>query len=47
METGLNLYNVRTDEKCPAAKRTYPKGWNPYSKDSFEVNQTLVFKIKF
>jgi hypothetical protein len=27
--------------------RTYPKGGVSYSKDSFVVNQTLVFQIKF
>jgi hypothetical protein len=26
---------------------TYPKGGVSYSKDSFVVNQTLVFQIKF
>ena len=26
---------------------TYPKGGVSFSKDSFVVNQTLVFKIKF
>ena len=30
-----------------AANSTYPKGGVPYSKDSFVVNQTLVFQIKF
>ena len=31
----------------PAANSTYPKGGVSCSKDSFVVNQTLVFKIKF
>jgi len=30
-----------------SANSTYPKGWVPCSKDSFVVNQTLVFQIKF
>jgi hypothetical protein len=29
------------------ANSTYPKGGNSCSKDSFVVNQTLVFQIKF
>jgi hypothetical protein len=29
------------------ANSTYPKGWVSCSKDSFMVNQTLVFQIKF
>jgi hypothetical protein len=31
----------------PAHNSTYPKGGISYSKDSFVVNQTLVFQIKF
>lgn len=31
----------------PTANSTYPKGGVSCSKDSFVVNQTLVFKIKF
>jgi hypothetical protein len=30
-----------------AYNRIYPKGGVPCSKDSFVVNQTLVFQIKF
>lgn len=30
-----------------AANSTYPKGGSSCSKDSFVVNQTLVFQIKF
>ena len=33
--------------KTPAANSTYPKGGVSCSKDSFVVNQTLVFQIKF
>jgi hypothetical protein len=31
----------------PAYNSTYPKGGVPCSKDSFVVNQKLVFQIKF
>jgi len=31
----------------PAANSTYPKGGVLCSKDSFVVDETLVFKIKF
>jgi hypothetical protein len=31
--------------KTPAANSTYPKGGVSCSKDSFVVNQTLVFQI--
>jgi len=34
-------------ERTPAPNSTYPKGWVSCSKDSFVVNQTLVFQIKF
>ena len=34
-------------ERTPAPNSTYPKGGDSYSKDSFVVNQTLVFQIKF
>jgi hypothetical protein len=37
------LEEVRT----PAYNSTYPKGGVSCSKDSFVVNQTLVFQIKF
>jgi len=33
--------------KGSAYNSTYPKGGVSCSKDSFEVNQTLVFQIKF
>jgi len=33
--------------KKPAHNRTYPKGGVSCSKDSFVVNGTLVFQIKF
>ena len=36
-----------TTEKTPACNSTYPKGGVSCSKDSFVVNQTLVFQIKF
>jgi hypothetical protein len=33
--------------RTPAPNSTYPKGGVSFSKDSFVVNQTLVFQIKF
>jgi hypothetical protein len=45
---------LNTDNGCetqtprtPACNSTYPKGGFSCSKDSFVVNQTLVFQIKF
>jgi hypothetical protein len=34
-------------DRRPACNSTYPKGGVSCSKDSFVVNQTLVFQIKF
>ena len=34
-------------DRTPAPNSTYPKGGVSFSKDSFVVNQTLVFQIKF
>ncbi|MBK7042217.1 MAG: hypothetical protein IPH46_17715 [Bacteroidetes bacterium] len=34
-------------DRSSAANSTYPKGGVLSSKDSFVVNQTLVFQIKF
>jgi len=36
-----------TVDRRPAGNSTYPKGGVSCSKDSFVVNQTLVFQIKF
>ena len=36
-----------TSKKARTANSTYPKGGVLCSKDSFVVNQTLVFQIKF
>ena len=36
-----------TVDRRPACNSTYPKGGVSCSKDSFVVNQTLVFQIKF
>jgi hypothetical protein len=33
--------------RTPAGNSTYPKGGVSCSKDSFVVNQTFVFQIKF
>ncbi len=35
------------NNRTPACNSTYPKGGVSCSKDSFVVNQTLVFQIKF
>ena len=35
------------DERITGHNSTYPKGGVSCSKDSFVVNQTLVFQIKF
>ena len=39
-------FNNSVDRR-PACNSTYPKGGVSCSKDSFMVNQTLVFQIKF
>jgi hypothetical protein len=39
--------NRATTDRTPAPNSTYPKGGVSCSKDSFVVNQTLVFQIKF
>jgi len=39
-------YRATTD-RTPAGNSSYPKGGVSCSKDSFVVNQTLVFQIKF
>ncbi len=36
-----------SDSKSTTPNSTYPKGGVSCSKDSFVVNQTLVFQIKF
>jgi hypothetical protein len=38
---------MRKLEKTLGTNSTYPKGGGACSKDSFAVNQTLVFQIKF
>jgi hypothetical protein len=38
--------NTKSDKRSPAHNSTYPKGGVSGSKDSFVVNQTLVFQIK-
>lgn len=51
---GQLVANLHIDKGCgtlttrtPACNSTYPKGGVSCSKDSFVVNQTLVFQIKF
>jgi hypothetical protein len=39
--------NRATTDRTPAPNSTYPKGGFSCSKDSFVVNQTLVFQINF
>jgi len=41
------MNKIATTEKAPAPNSTYPKGGVSCSKDSFVVNQTLVFQIKY
>jgi hypothetical protein len=43
--TGQGL--TMTEDRRPACNSTYPKGGVSCSKDSFVVNETLVFQIKF
>jgi hypothetical protein len=44
----MTLSTKQTDEKEHRTHNsTYPKGGVSCSKDSFVVNQTLVFQIKF
>ena len=38
---------ITSNKGTPAPNSTYPKGGVSCSKDSFVVNQTLVFQIKF
>jgi len=38
---------VDRKQKQQTANSTYPKGGGSCSKNSFEVNQTYVFQIKF
>ena len=42
----VKRFNYSVDRR-PACNSTYPKGGVSCSKDSFVVNQTLVFQIKF
>ncbi len=42
----IELATLRTDRKA-ADNSTYPKGGVSCSKDSFVVNGSLVFQIKF
>ena len=46
-KTAVTMDNRATTERTPAPNSTYPKGGVSCSKDSFVVNQTLVFQIKF
>jgi hypothetical protein len=46
-KTAVTMDNRATPDRTPACNSTYPKGGVSCSKDSFVVNQTLVFQIKF
>jgi len=46
-KTLQTMDNRATTDRTPAPNSTYPKGGVWCSKDSFVVNQTLVFQIKF
>ena len=41
------MTKLDSDCRTPACNSTYPKGGVSCSKNSFVVNQTLVFQIKF
>ena len=38
---------MMTGQQAPTVNSTYPKGWVSCSKDSFVVNETLIFQLKF
>jgi len=46
-KTRQTMNETTTTDRRAACNSTYPKGGVSCSKDSFVVNQTLVFKIKF
>jgi hypothetical protein len=41
------MYDFTSIDRTPAGNVTYPKVWVSCSKDSYMVNQKLVFQIKF
>jgi hypothetical protein len=45
--TRQTMNQTTTTDRRAACNSTYPKGGVSCSKDSFVVNQTLVFQIKF
>ena len=51
MKTQISLQSIAStisvQKNQRTANSTYPKGGFWFSKDSFVVNQTLVFQIKF
>ncbi|MFN5710739.1 MAG: hypothetical protein ACK46S_01800 [Bacteroidota bacterium] len=47
LKTQQTMDNRATTDRTPAPNSTYPKGGVSCSKDSFVVNETLVFQIKF
>ena len=46
-KTTVTMDRHTTTERTPACNSTYPKGGFSCSKDSFVVNGTSVFQIKF
>jgi hypothetical protein len=46
MTDNIDGHSIKTQKARPH-NSTYPKGGVSFSKDSFVVNQTLVFQIKF
>ena len=43
----MNNNTIMTTERTAASNSSYPKGGVSCSKDSFVVNESLVFQIKF
>lgn len=43
----MKFKHLLDKERTPAPNSSYPKGGGSCSKDSFVVNETLVFQIKF
>jgi hypothetical protein len=43
---GFETVSLRIDSLA-TANSTFPKGWVSFTKEGFEVSQTLVFQIKF
>ena len=46
-KTPKTMDDITSTGRTPACNSTYPKGGVSRSKDSFVVNESLVFQIKF